>query len=79
MVDHDLIILTLERQRQADYREFRGQPGLQSETLSGGVKRRTMVTLANLPEILAVQLTHYSYVHLVAGCASWQACPLEVQ
>lgn len=54
MVDHDLIILTLERQRQEDYREFRDQPGLQSETLSGGVKRLTMVKLANLPEILAV-------------------------
>lgn len=73
MVDHDLIILTLERQRQEDYREFRDQPGLQSETLWGGVKRLTMVKLANLPEILAVQLTHYSYVHLVAGCASCQA------
>lgn len=62
MVDHDLIILTLERQRQEDYREFRDQPGLQSETLWGAVKRLTMVKLANLPEILAsaAQLTHYS-------------------
>lgn len=80
MVDHDLVILTLERQRQEDYREFRDQPGLEWDPMGCSEDLQWLSWQTYLKSLLVLSSwLPIVNIHLVAGCASCQVCPLEVQ